>query len=170
LLEERLQGLGLRINSAKAKAIGFNFSGATYEPRFPGNQNVEYLGLRIHRSGAISISPLKTRSILQEIQGRLRRSAAQLPTSDEDRLRVLCQITNQALLGDATLGALNARVLMNEVNDRKYLKDLDRRILRLILLHATGQGSVKALRKWSPSDFYGQMGLCSLEYFRNFPA
>lgn len=161
----------LRSNLEKSRDIYFTGAGraSTAWPEAKGNNRVDFLGCFIASDATVSLGPKNTRALLTDIDGRLRRLAANFPAkaSEDERGRLASQIVNEALNPDSPLAQKSAGLLRFAITDRESLRELDREIMLRVLRCATGSTSVKVFRRFSPLKIRRGWKLVSLFHMRN---
>jgi hypothetical protein len=168
--------LGLQANPGKSSAFFFTAPGCPSPlPAFAPARSLDYLGMRVDFQGAFGLKRDKLRALLDDLDGRLSRSAALLPRRDRDlrgdtlgpalRAQTLAAVVRAALDRDHPLAHSSALLLAERVDDRGQLRDLDYKLARLLARHLTADASPRAFRRYPPRRLR-ELGLFSLEHQR----
>ncbi len=153
VLDQEINRLELAFNPSKNVDLTWKASG------YQGSAWIEHLGLRIHMSGKRSLKIKKHKDLIDELDRRLTAAARSLPVSERERIQTLVALTNRAFDPHSGFSLPHASLLRNQVDDPGYLLGLDLTVCRMILKHAVGQSSVRALRDWSPQRLKSEFGL-----------
>jgi retron-type reverse transcriptase len=158
-----LNKLKLKQNVQKTKIVFFNKAGRSVD-NIQGSTVVEYLGMQIHFDGTIALKTDKIIDLMKELKHKMLSTANMLSFDSLDKKGILvCKVINELLNPGNNLSDHHVISLLNIVNHRGQLNDVDYRIARLVLYVLTGDASVKKFR----TIHYKKRGLISLEYVRN---
>ena len=177
-----VSALGLSFKAEKSKNLYFNAAGRSFGAN-RGSAFVEYLGLRLHFSGAIGLPTAKARRLLREITRRIdnamRINEPRIDNAlhtdkvprianehDAARLELLCGAAARSLDPKSSLSQVMVPLLAHAVDARDQLAHLDYLIALRIAERLAQRRGVKAFRKVSYRSLR-RAGLPSLLAARN---
>lgn len=162
-----LEQLQLKRNDSKYRCFFYNGAARPIDS-LPGSQMVDFLGLQIDFSGAVSLKQDKLRMLRDNLAMRARATVrATYAAPLEERGRILCHMLNEALSPESSSAHPYAMFLRQAVNDRAQLHQLDYWLARLVLRMLAGDGSVKQFRRIPYRHMRKHWQLRSLVYARN---
>ncbi len=166
-IDTQLKELGLRTSEEKSHHVFYNAAGREKEG-VRGSTAIEYLGMQMHFNGTMALKNEKIEEFMRDMRHRVRITAGQLRgRSLDEQGKLVCRLINKALDPSYSLSNPYIDFLLNVVNDRGQLKDVDYRIARLVLKMITGDASVKQFRVIPYKKMRNEWNLISLEHKRN---
>lgn len=169
-IDSLLEELGVKRKASKEVRTALSAHGlpAKENPAYLGRNRIDYLGLSVSHTGALTVGPHRLQRFVSRVATRLDGSApalSQLPV--EERARQLVATTNVMLDLANQFAVPGLQSLLDTTTDRGVLKDLDFRIARKIVQVATGRPGVRGFRGLPPAKLHGEMGLTSLVALKN---
>ncbi len=161
-------GVKRKLQKERRSALCANGLPSEADPAYRGRARIDYIGLSISHSGAITVAPHRLRRFIARIATRLDGVAPtiwSLPA--HERARQLVLTTNVMLDLTSPFAAPGLASLLDTTTDRGVLKDMDFRIARKIVQVATGRPGVRGFRLLPPAVLRSEMGLTSLVHLRN---
>lgn len=165
-----IEGLGVRRKLGKEVRTALSGHGlpCPRDPAYRGGNRIDFLGLSVSHTGAITVGPHRQRRFVGRVARRLDAAAVSLASMPiADRARHLVSGVNVMLDVTSPFAVPGLSALLDTTTDRGVLKDLDARIARKIVQVATGRSGVKGFRLLPPAVLYGEIGLVSLVGLRN---
>jgi hypothetical protein len=129
---------------------------------------VQFLGGCVGFDGTVSMSPAKWKLMLNDVRGRIRRTARLMPDeTPEARAKVLARVVNEAFDLRSDLGLGHKQMISDLVSDRSQLAQLDYLLALWIAEAATGLAGARAFRRIGYRWLRRTAGLESRLVFRN---
>jgi hypothetical protein len=169
-LQRELDELGLEVNEKKLRMLYWNGAArpSTAWPEAQGTTDVPFLGTAIRSDGTIRLPPRRWSLMLHALRRRLVRTARLVREETPDvRARLLAQIAGDALDPSSPLALTQAVALLDLVDDRTQLRELDYLIARWIAEESTGKRGPRAFREIDPRWLRREAGLASRVVERN---
>lgn len=167
---QTLKKYKLESRKQKEKSLFLNSAGRKSNlpnaATFSGAQYVEFLGCQVSSKGQISLHKKNEQELLNDLNGRLKKSLATYEGSTDSKLNLSINIVNKALDPNNRLCQKSTLALRHVLTNRTYLQNLDYKLTRLIAKHVLGNSSVKGFRDLSIREMR-QKGLISLTAQRN---
>ncbi len=171
IISRALAELGLQAKLDKSLDLYLTGAGRPSDiwPQSRGTTRVPFLGTAVFADGTVALEREKMRELVRDLRNRALRTAAALKGKDEETVgRAVCAALNKALDPDTHLfQQKSAGLLRRVVTHRPQLAHLDHLAARIVLLAATGQGSVRAFRRIPYRKIRKEWGLISLLQARN---
>ncbi len=172
-LDAELALLGLHAHEKKRRDLWLNGSGRPSPVSdFTSVRETTFLGKAISISGNVRVPVEKLQELFAELERRLRHTIrlarAGSRMSEEDELKLLCSIAADGLTPHSPIVLPHAADLRAEIDDRGQLRDVELRVVRLIVQIARGTSSARALRDIPPSRLRA-LGLPGLVSPRSAP-
>jgi hypothetical protein len=129
---------------------------------------VQFLGGCVGFDGTVSMTPAKWKIMLNDVRGRIRRTAHLMPDeTPEMRAKVLASVVNEAFDLRSDLGLGHKQMVADLVSDRSQLRQLDYLLALWIAEAATGERGPSAFRRIGYRWLRRSAGLSSRVVFRN---
>ncbi|MFZ5897086.1 MAG: reverse transcriptase domain-containing protein [Myxococcota bacterium] len=158
--------LKLAFKAEKSRDFFFNAAGR-HSAGLPGAAQLEYLGLRLHFSGAVGLTSAKARRLLREVTRRLDNDLRLTRAlSREEALESMCHTASESLDPRRPLAQVMVPLVNHAVDDRGQLRQLDYLVALRIAERDSGQRGVRAFRHVSYQSLRAA-GLRSLLVARN---
>lgn len=129
---------------------------------------VQFLGGCVGFDGTVSMSPAKWKIMLNDVRGRIRRTARLMPDeTPEARAKVLASVVNEAFDLRSDLGLGHKEMVADLVSDRAQLAQLDYLLALWVAEAASGERGPRAFRRIGYRWLRQSAGLSSRVVFRN---
>jgi hypothetical protein len=170
LLEKILAERGLEPSPTKMHVLYWNGAArpSLEWPEARPVAKVQFLGGCVGFDGTVSMSPAKWKLMLNDVRGRIRRTARLMPDeTPEARAKVLARVVNEAFDLRSDLGLGHKQMISDLVSDRSQLAQLDYLLALWIAEAATGLAGARAFRRIGYRWLRRTAGLESRLVFRN---